>query len=112
MSWSGLIGDVAGIGQGDVEAASFRGDAQGADDDDVVAGEVTDAGVEVVLDAEGLVIADHDGGGVLGSGAGLGHQVQEDALGGGVLDASMKCSSRRNCNDDVQLYGEIGLEPQ
>ena len=22
----------------------------------------------------------------------------------------MKCSSRRNCNDDVQLYGEIGLE--
>ena len=86
MSWSGLVGDVAGVGQGDVEAASFLGDAQGADDDDMVAGEVTDAGVEVVLDAEGLVVADHDGGGVLGSGAGLAHQVQEDALGGGVLD--------------------------
>ena len=85
MSWSGLVGDVAGVGYGDVEAASFLGDAQGADDDDVVAGEVTDAGVEVVLDAAGLVVADHDGGCVPGPGAGLVHQVQEDALGGGVL---------------------------
>ena len=85
MSWSGLVGDVVGVGQGDVEAASFLGDTQGANDDDMVTGEITDAGVEVVLDAAGLVVADHDGGGVLGSGAGLVHQVQEDALGGSVL---------------------------
>lgn len=118
VSWSGLVGDVAGVGYGDVEAVSFLGDAQGADGDDVVAGEVTDAGVEVVLDAERLVVADHDGGGVLGSGAGLGHHVQEDALGGGVFGvvgdlavetrAQALVSGREGVGEPHELVDEAG----
>ena len=118
VSWSGLVGDVAGVGYGDVKAVSFLGDAQGADDDDVVAGEVTDAGVEVVLDAERLVVADHDGGGVLGSGAGLGHHVQEDALGGGVFGvvgdlavetrAQALVSGREGVGEPHELVDEAG----
>ena len=75
------MGDGVGVVEPDVEVPASSGYAQGADDDDVVAGEVADAGVQVVLDGGGLVGGDHDGRGGARAGAGSWPDVEEDAAG-------------------------------